>query len=55
MGETERRTSITVYAGDLEWMKTRQRRVSEGRDEWITMADLFHELVKAIEKTEAGA
>jgi hypothetical protein len=55
MSDLERRTTVTVYAADLAWMKTRQRKISSDRNKWITMADLVHELILASEKPQDGA
>jgi hypothetical protein len=50
----EVQTTIAAYAGDRDWLKTRQREVSAKRDSWVTMADLVHELIMAIVATETG-
>jgi hypothetical protein len=40
-----RRTTISVYLEDAEWLRALQREISFKRDAYMTMHDLVHELV----------
>lgn len=54
-GEAGRRTTVQIYADDLEWLRARQREVSFQRDETIPMFDVIRELIKAVRTEGEGA
>jgi len=54
----ERRTSISIYASDLTWLKKQQLKISQQHGEWIPMFDLIHSMrtiVERIYNNEEGA
>jgi hypothetical protein len=54
-GMTERVTTISIYASDLERLKSHQLRISEGKGKWLTMPEIVRGLINAAEaKAEAG-
>lgn len=54
-GEAGRRTTVQIYADDLEWLRARQREVSFQRGETIPMFDVIRELIKAVRTEGEGA
>lgn len=55
MSSEERRTTVAVYASDLERLKAKQRRLSADRDEWVPIFDLIREMINAAETAGEGA
>jgi hypothetical protein len=49
------RTSVTIYHGDLAWLKKKQLSISDRRGERTHMADIVHGLIEAAKNAEAGA
>lgn len=50
--EPERRTSVSIYASDLAWLKLQQLKISEQRGEWIPMFDLIRGMRKIVERLD---
>jgi hypothetical protein len=56
-------TTVSIYPEDLAWLQRRQLQVSaersaqapEGGKTWLTMPDLMHEFVQALQAAEAAA
>jgi hypothetical protein len=52
---SEPKTSVQIFAGDLERLKRHQRRISDRADQWLTMPEIIRGLINAAEaKTETG-
>jgi hypothetical protein len=41
----ERRTTVSIYAADLDWLKQRQLAVSGKAKEWLTLPDIVRQLI----------
>lgn len=50
----QRRTTISVYLSDAEWLRALQREISYKRASYVTMHDLMHELVIRAKDDEEG-
>jgi hypothetical protein len=48
-------TTVSVYPDDLAWLQQRQLAVSAAEKRWLTMPELMHHFVLAVQEWEAGA
>ena len=54
-GPDHRRTTVSVYVRDRDWLQRRQLKISSEQDKWVIMSDLVHALIEAVVKAEEAA
>lgn len=48
-------TSVTIYASDLERLQSKQRKMAAELDRRVTLYEIIHELIDAVETAGEGA